>query len=213
MENNLVRDKDQAIPTEFAEGVSIPVDIDQNEVEVTEKLENEELNQLKQQLQEKNKELNKLHDSLLRKQAELENYRKRMQKEKTELVKFAVEGLISDLLPIMDDFERAIEATNSSHDPQTLREGIKLIFDQLQAVLNKAGLEGVNALGEEFDPTKHEAVRLIESHEHEDSIVLEEMRKGYTLNKRILRPSMVAVSKKKKTVSAKTRVEETNYSH
>jgi molecular chaperone GrpE len=161
----------------------------------------EQLDQLKKALAEKEKEAEELYDRLLRKQAELENYRKRVAKDKAETIKFATENLIQDLLPVMDDFERAIEAGDSTTDPKALHEGIKLIFNQLQTVLSKAGLEGVNAVGEKFDPAKHEAVRMIESQEHEDSTVLEEMRKGYTLNNRILRPSMVAVAKAKSSTS------------
>ena len=183
----------------------MPVNAGNEEPDVAENQEAEEISRLKHELEKRDKETEELKDRLLRNQAELENYRKRMQKDKAELVKFAVEGLVGDLLPVMDDFDRAIEAGDSSSDPQALQEGIKLIFNQLQAVLSKVGVEGVSAVGEEFDPTKHEAVRMIESHEHEDSIVLEEMRKGYTLNNRILRPSMVAVSKKKEVTSSKTR--------
>jgi molecular chaperone GrpE len=191
-------EKNQSTNAELsAEEESAPVDVNRQETQSTEEQRDEELNQLRKKLEDKQKEAEELYDRLLRKQAELENYRKRMQKEKAELIKFATEGLISDLLPVMDDFERAIEASNSTQDPQAMREGIKLIFNQLQAVLSKAGLEGVNAVGEQFDPTKHEAVRLVESSEHKDSIVLEELRKGYTLNNRILRPSMVAVAKER----------------
>ncbi len=187
------------------EEVSAPVNAEPAGVEPVKKPEDKELNQLKQKLQAQAEEIRKLQDCLLREQAEAENFRKRLQKEKTELVKFAVEGLISDLLPVMDDFERAIIAADSSHDPETLQAGVKLIFNQLQNVLNRAGLERVDALGEAFDPNKHEAVRMIESREHDDSIVLEELRKGYTLNKRILRPSMVAVSKRKAGAACKNK--------
>ncbi len=187
------------------DGVRLPVDVEEAEAASAKKPEDGNIEDLKQMLQEKEAEIKKLQDRLLREQAEGENFRKRLLKEKTDLVKFAVEALISDLLPIMDDFERAIVAVDTSHDPKTLQEGVKLIFNQLQNVLNRAGLEGVSAVGEAFDPTRHEAVRLVESHEHDDSIVLEELRKGYTLNKRILRPSMVAVSKRKEGAACKNK--------
>jgi molecular chaperone GrpE len=172
-----------------------------------------QLSQIKNELEQKRKEAAELYERLLRKQAELENYRKRVEKDKSELIKFANENLVNDLLPVMDDFERAIQAAESIQDPKVMREGIKLIFSQLQAVLSKAGLEGVSALGEKFDPTKHEAVRLIESHEHEDYTVLEEVRKGYTLNKRILRPSMVAVAKNKTPETQNANADKSNYNH
>ncbi len=155
------------------------------------------MNKLKKELEKKELENKELYDRLLRKQAELENYRKRMQKEKAETIKFAHEELIRTLLPVMDDFERALQAGGNTQDPAAICDGIKLIFGQLQNILSKAGLENIDALGEKFDPAKHEAVRLIESHEHEDSTILEELRKGYSLNNRILRASMVVVSKKK----------------
>ncbi len=155
-----------------------------------------EVESLRKELEQKAKETTELHDRVLRNQAELENFRKRMLKERLDVVRYATEELIGNLLPVLDDFERGIEAADSTKDFNALMEGVKLIFNQLKEVLQKAGLTEVAALGEPFDPKHHEAVRVIESDEHDDSIVVEELRKGYNLNDRVLRPAMVTVSKK-----------------
>ncbi len=143
------------------------------------------------------KEAAGLYERLLRNQAESENFQKRMQKERAEFARFATEGLVNDLLPVMDDLERAIEAAEKSKDFETLAGGVKLILNQLKGVLERVGLKDVRAEGQPFDPTHHEAVRVVETDEHQETAVVEELRKGYLLNERVLRPAMVAVAKKK----------------
>lgn len=152
---------------------------------------------LKQELEAKTKEAAELYDRLLRNQAELENFRKRMAKEKSEVVRYATEELINNLLPVLDDLERAVEHSEQFKDVDALAEGIKLVLTQFKGVLEKAGLVEVSAAGAQFDPVHHDAVRVVESDEHQENIVVDEMRKGYILNGRVLRPSMVSVSKKK----------------
>lgn len=159
--------------------------------------EADELETLKRELEARQKETAELQDRLLRKQAELENFRKRMQKEQAETIRFATEQLVNNLLPVMDDLERAIQTTSDSKDFEALVNGVKLIFNQLKAVLEKVGLSDVTAHGQPFDPNHHEAVRVVESDVHQEDTVVEEMRKGYTLHGRILRPAMVTVAKKK----------------
>ena len=126
----------------------------------------------------------------LRLMADFQNYEKRVEKEKRDLYSYANEKIMGDLLTVMDNFERALE-----HDAdETFKEGIEMIFKQLQDVLEKSGLAEIPALGEEFDPNVHSAVMTEETEDYESGKVSGVMQKGYTLNGKVIRPSMVKVA-------------------
>ena len=144
---------------------------------------------------EKNKEL---YDRYLRSQAEFENFKKRMEREKCEYFKYALERLIKDLLPVFDHLELAIKSAKESRDFDSFSEGVQLIYKQLKDILAKEGLAYECSVGEKFDPCKHEAMMHIESGEHEPNVIIEEHKKGYFLNDRLIRPAMVTVAKKPK---------------
>lgn len=135
------------------------------------------------------------YDHLQRLQAEFDNYRKRTQKEKEETVKYAAERLIEALLPILDNFERAMTASQSHPDFAGFVQGMELILRQMQNVLTKEGLTAIEALGQPFDPNLHEAVLQVEAEDHPENTVVEELQKGYYLKEKVLRPSMVKVSR------------------
>jgi molecular chaperone GrpE len=130
-----------------------------------------------------------------RSQADLENYRKRAEQEKSETVEFANRMLILDLLPILDDFERALGSLPAELDEQNWTEGIKFIYNKLKNVLETQGLAEIKAEGEYFDPYFHEAAGQLEG---EEGIIIEEIRKGYKFRDKLLRPSMVMVGTGKK---------------
>jgi molecular chaperone GrpE len=134
------------------------------------------------------------YDHLLRLQADFDNYRKRSQKEKTELIKYASERIVADLLPVLDNFERAACAAKVNPDIAAFSQGVDMIFRQLQAALSKEGLKAMDAVGQPFDPNLHEAVLRVESEEHPENTVVEELQKGYYLKEKVLRPCMVKVS-------------------
>jgi len=137
-----------------------------------------------------------LQDELLRKAADFENFRKRMFRDKEDAIKFANAELLNDVLPIIDDFERAIQSAGESKDFEAFHAGVSLIERQLVSVLErKWGLTRFSAAGEIFDPERHEAIAAEETEEHEESVVLEEYQKGYTLHDRVLRPAKVKVAK------------------
>ena len=137
-----------------------------------------------------------LQDELLRKAADFENFRKRMFRDKEDAIRFANAELLSDVLPIIDDFERAIQSAGESKDFEAFHTGVSLIERQLVSVLERNwGLKGVSAAGEVFDPERHEAIAAEETEEHDDAVVLEEYQKGYTLHDRVLRPAKVKVAK------------------
>ena len=166
----------------------------------------EELSSLKNKFEEvkreaeaSDKEAEEYLDHLKRLKAEFENYKKRMVKERQQIVNWAIEDLIKEFLPVLDDLERAIDSAKVSQDFSSLLEGIKMVYDHFRQILRKKGIEEISAEGEEFDPHLHEAIMRIESDEHPDNIVVEEMRKGYKFKDKVLRPAMVKVNKRKKT--------------
>lgn len=151
---------------------------------------------LQQELSTAQAETQKNWDLYLRERAELENFRKRMQREKEDLVRFANENLLREILSVVDNLERAIEhARKNEETVQGLLEGVEMTLSQCQKLLEKFGVTPVAAVGEPFDPTWHEAMGQLESAEHPANTVLQEMQKGYVLNDRLLRPALVLISK------------------
>lgn len=136
-------------------------------------------------------------DRLLRITAEFDNFRKRAARERQEAVKFANETLLEKLLPVLDNFEAALAAARggAAENAQSLHAGVNLIQQQLRAALADAGLEEVDAAGRPFDPNLHEAVSQMESAEHPEGHVARQLRKGYRLRERLLRPATVIVAK------------------
>jgi molecular chaperone GrpE len=133
-------------------------------------------------------------DRWLRKGAEFDNYRKRIERERREQADQAVVDLLQDLLLVVDDFDRALTAEAPDSD-SGYRKGVELIHAKLHDLLRKQGLKPIDALGADFDPNVHQAVMHEESSEHREGEVIGELRKGYTLNDRLLRPAMVKVAK------------------
>lgn len=126
--------------------------------------------------------------------AELENFRKRVAKERKDLLDYAGQNVLYDLLDIIDNFERALEADKKENDPKVIIEGIEIIFSQLVKVLEKHGVSRVPAKGESFNPEIHEAIQQIPVAESEPGTVIEELQKGYTYRNRTLRPARVVVA-------------------
>jgi molecular chaperone GrpE len=138
-------------------------------------------------------EAKSLQDRLLRVSADFENFRKRTRKQQDEMRQFAIEGLLRDLLPVLDSFERALEhAPAEGADPVV--QGVRMVQQQLIATLTKFGVVGFTALGGAFDPARHEAVEQLVTDEHPAGMVVREYQKGYLLHDRLLRPAMVVVA-------------------
>jgi len=143
------------------------------------------------------KECEQFRDKHLRLQAEFDNYRKRSIKEKAEFIKFANEGLIIELLGILDNFERGIKAADLKKDFDLLHQGVDMISRQLHELLGTKGLRKIKAVGEKFDPHQHEAMEVVEAEDISEDTVIEELQPGYLLNDRIVRPAKVKVAKVK----------------
>ena len=157
----------------------------------------ESIEQLKEKYDASQKEVEELKDKLLRRQAEFENFKKRTQKEKEAIVTYASEGLVTDLLPSLDSFERAleVEVDESDEKSKALYEGLELVYNQLTEVLKNNGLSQIECINEKFDHNCHHAIVQQESEEHEADTVIQELGKGYKYKEKVIRPSQVMVSK------------------
>ena len=154
------------------------------------------LERLQDQLAEKTREASEIFDKWLRLRAEFENYKKRMQKEKADLMRFGNESLLKSILPILDNLERAINHGKDLKENTSLLEGVELTLKQFVDTLERFGVKPVSAMGEVFDPEKHEAISYQES-DQEPHRVISEVMKGYLFHERLLRPAKVIVSREK----------------
>jgi len=182
---------------EAAEAAMNP-EIEENEVieEVQEEMESEaatytvegeELDQLRKQADEN-------YQRYLRTQADFDNFRRRARQEKEDLAKYASQKLVESLVPIVDNFDRAIQVSKDTQDFDGLVKGIDMVYRQFEGVLQSEGVKQIDSVGQPFNPEFHQAVMQVESDEYEEGIVVEELQKGYMLNDRVIRPAMVKVS-------------------
>jgi molecular chaperone GrpE len=140
------------------------------------------------------RELDEKHDRYLRALADVENVKRRAQRERDEYLRYANESLIRDLLPVLDNFDRALDAARQRGEAASMIAGIELIQRELMKVLEKFGLERYSALGATFDPARHEAVSRVMSSTEPENTVVGETARGYLLHGRVLRPALVAVA-------------------
>jgi molecular chaperone GrpE len=176
--------RDDVPPEESApEGTDLPAQIIE-----------EELTRLRQALEEKTREAEATQDRFLRALAELDNTKKRAQREREEYIRFANESLLRELLPVLDNLDRAIQAAQASGEAPRVVAGVELIQRDLLRVLEKFGVTPFSSVGEPFNPERHEAVARVPATDHPEMTVVEETRRGYLLNGRVLRPAMVTVA-------------------
>ena len=165
--------------------------------------------ELQNLMAEKTKEAQENYDRFLRLAAELENIKKRQEREVSELRQFANENLLKELLPVLDNLERALEHGRQSEAPEALVEGLDLVNQDFLKVLGRFGVTPINSVGERFDPAYHHAVMEEEAPEVEDQTVLKELQKGYLLQNRLLRPAMVVVSRSTEKSPIKIKIDKT----
>ena len=149
---------------------------------------------LDERLQALAEESNAAKDQALRAQAELENYRKRMQRELAEERKYAALAIVRDLLPGLDNLQRAIDAGESVEDLSAMLQGVEMVAEQFRETLARHGTTVIEAVGQPFDPNKHEAIQQMPSADHPPMTVIDEVERGYELHDRVIRPSKVIVS-------------------
>lgn len=140
------------------------------------------------------KDMDEINDKYLRLNAEFQNYRKRVEKEKTDIFKYGQEKFVIELLPIMDNFERALLASQQENIESKVMDGIILIKKSLDEFFEHNGVKKIEAIGMPFDPIKHHAVMTVESEDHASDHVVEVFQEGYVLNDKVIRPCMVKVA-------------------
>ncbi len=177
---------------EQAEEEIKPEETEVQEEETAKEPEKEEEKDESKEPDPKDKKIEELNAKYMRLMADFQNQKKRFDKEKADIYQYANEKIVKNLLEVLDNFERALDATKDA-DP-SLHDGMELIFKQLMTALENAGVAEIKALGEEFDPNFHNAVMMEETDEYESNKVSGVMQKGYTLNSRVIRPSMVKVA-------------------
>jgi molecular chaperone GrpE len=138
-------------------------------------------------------EKDELHDRMLRARAEFDNARRRADRERSDFLQFAAMDLVREILPVLDDFERALQVDTADRE---YAKGVELIYQRLFDTLKKLGLEPIEAQGKPFDPNLHQAVERVDTEEAEDQTVLGEFQKGYNFKGKLLRPAMVRVAVK-----------------
>lgn len=151
--------------------------------------------ELAERVRELEAALRTAEDRYLRERAELENFKKRQARERAELLRFAAEPLIRDLLPVVDNLERAVEHARGGGDGKPLVEGVALVLKAIRDLLERHGVTSVSAVGQPFDPSRHEAMAQVETTEHPPNTVVVEHHKGYFLHDRLLRPALVTVAR------------------
>lgn len=161
--------------------------------EETEQEEHEKIEEDKSEEQERKEleeEVEELEKSLKKVMADFDNYRKRMMREKKNIIERATEDMMTDLIEVLDDFERAIENEDGIDS-----KGVEMIYNKFQKVLKDHGLEEINSEGKKFDPKYHECLMSVEDDDHEEDEIIDEFQKGYKLNDKVIRPSKVKVAK------------------
>ena len=197
-ENKEKISKEPFDPAEDVAGVmdNVPEAAEENEsAEDIENAEMSEIDALAKQLAEEKLKVEKEKKEYLFLMAEFDNFRKRTLKEKSDIIKNAGESAMKGILPIVDDFERGIEANKTTDDPQALREGMELIYNKLVKYLEQNGVKAIESTGTEFNPDMHEAIAMVPAQD-EDSKgkVIDTPTKGYTINDKVLRHAKVVVA-------------------
>ncbi|MGB7604347.1 MAG: nucleotide exchange factor GrpE [Lutisporaceae bacterium] len=181
----------EAVEVHMDKTTGINVDISEEEATSTEPIT--EADMLKSQLEEKTKQCEENYNRFLRMQADFENYKKRVIREREELYFTSLERVLTDVLPIIDNMERAIAAFKKDNLDNNYVDGVDMIYKQLFAVLEKNGLKEIEAAGQEFDPNLHHAVMQVQGTAEEENKIKEVLQKGYFLGSKVIRPAMVQV--------------------
>lgn len=189
----------QEAGTEEANAAEEKPENDNNEVEAKDKQEEtakeaEEIAELKASLEKATKEKEEFYERLLRLQAEFDNYKKRTLKEKQADQKYKAQELVTALLPVLDNFERALQV-KATEETKSLLDGITMVYRQFLDALKEQGVSVIESVGKEFDPNFHHAVMQAEVEDKPSNTVIEELQKGYMLKDRVIRPAMVKVNK------------------
>ncbi|WLD92137.1 nucleotide exchange factor GrpE [Alkalihalobacillus sp. AL-G] len=170
--------------------------IDSEESQNNDQLKEDQKTAEKDPVSELEQELEEIKNRMLRTQADYDNFRRRTREEKEAAAKYKALGMVEGLLPVIDNFERAMNLQTDEEQAKSLLQGVQMVYNQLIDALQKEGVEEINAKGEVFDPHLHQAVMQVQSEEYENNTVVEVLQKGYMLKDRVIRPAMVKVNTK-----------------
>ena len=204
MANKKKKEETEDLNKKTAEEKKSEVSDDKKSSDNKESSKEDELAKLNENLEKKDEEIVELKSHIQRLQADFDNFRKQNDKQRQDLINYANEGLIVKFLDVYEDMERALE--NSTNEEE-LREGLELIYSKMKTTLEKEGVEEIPAVGEKFDPFKHEALLTVDSPDHENNEIVDELMKGYTLKEKVIKYSKVRVCKKAKKVETEDKEE------
>ena len=183
-----MKKKDEAVLADMEKEIKQSVQADETTEEDNSAVD---ITAIQTDLDKKTQELQESEDRLMRLRADFDNFRRRTRQEKEELSAVVSQGILADLLPLLDNFERALAVETAAEE--AFKEGMSMVYNQFVASLQKNGLEPIQAVGEKFDPNFHQAVMRVEDAGQEDDTIIEELQKGYMAHGRVIRPSMVKV--------------------
>ncbi|MEG6585814.1 nucleotide exchange factor GrpE [Dendrosporobacter sp. 1207_IL3150] len=188
MTDNKEKDCSQEIVDEKSQAVENSQEVSSQEV----CFDYTEVEQMMTVIEEKNRLLQEHAERVKRLQADFDNFRRRTRQEKEDLSSLVTQNLIKELLPLLDNFERAM-ATEAAQDAAAIRSGVEMMYRQFSSALEKNGLEQINAVGQTFDPQFHEAIMRVDDCDKPEGTIVEELQKGYIVRGKVVRPSMVKV--------------------
>ncbi len=162
--------------------------------EATEAEASEEVNPLQQENDQLKQQLEEEENRYLRLQADFDNFRRRSRLDAEAAQKYRAQSLVADILPALDNFERALQVNTADEQTKSVLQGVEMVYRQLGEALQKEGVEAIESVGKTFDPYEHQAVMQVEDNEYEPNTVVEELQKGYKLKDKIIRPAMVKVN-------------------
>ncbi|MER2140081.1 MAG: nucleotide exchange factor GrpE [Priestia megaterium] len=162
--------------------------------EATEAEVSEEVNPLQQENDQLKQQLEEEENRYLRLQADFDNFRRRSRLDAEAAQKYRAQSLVSDILPALDNFERALQVNTADEQTKSVLQGVEMVYRQLVEALQKEGVEAIESVGKTFVPYEHQAVMQVEDDEYEPNTVVEELQKGYKLKDKIIRPAMVKVN-------------------
>lgn len=162
--------------------------------EATEAEASEEVNPLQQENNQLKQQLEEEENRYLRLQADFDNFRRRSRLDAEAAQKYRAQSLVADILPALDNFERALQVNTADEQTKSVLQGVEMVYRQLVEALQKEGVEAIESVGKTFDPYEHQAVMQVEDGEYEPNTVVEELQKGYKLKDKIIRPAMVKVN-------------------
>jgi len=162
--------------------------------EATEAEASEEVNPLQQENDQLKQQLEEEENRYLRLQADFDNFRRRSRLDAEAAQKYRAQSLVADILPALDNFERALQVNTADEQTKSVLQGVEMVYRQLVEALQKEGVEAIESVGKTFDPYEHQAVMQVEDGEYEPNTVVEELQKGYKLKDKIIRPAMVKVN-------------------